>query len=99
MQESGALLNSPDIWPTSILQRVLAQVMEVLLMMYKSTPLFTQKHKWWLLGCDEAHLWLDDGMVSIKGGFAVFVPAMAAAAFAPLELLSQFCDLKEWDDE
>lgn len=31
-------------------------------------------------------------MVAIKGGFAVFVPAMAAAAFAPLELLSQFCN-------
>lgn len=34
-------------------------------------------------------------MVAIKGGFAVFVPTMAAAAFAPLELLSQFCNLKE----
>lgn len=34
-------------------------------------------------------------MVAIKGGLAVFVPAMAAAAFATLELLSQFCDLKE----
>ncbi len=68
-------------------------------MMYKVTPLFTHKHKWWLLGCNEAYLWLDDGMVSIKGGFAVFVPAMAAAAFAPLELLSQFCDLKEMKTE
>lgn len=64
-------------------------------MMYKSTPLFTHKHKWWLLGCDESHLWLDDGMVAIKGWLAVFVPAVTAAAFAPLELLSQFCDLKE----
>lgn len=56
MQESGAQLNSPDVRPTSILQRVLAQVMLVLLLTCKSTLLFAHKHKWWLLGCDDAHL-------------------------------------------
>lgn len=43
MQESGARLNSPDVWPTSILQRVLAQVMVVLLLTSKSTLLFTHE--------------------------------------------------------
>lgn len=44
------------------------------------------------------HLRLDDGMAAIERGLAVFIPPMAAAAFAALKLLAQFGNLKSFTD-
>ena len=43
-----------------------------------------------------AYLRLDDGMAAIERGLAVFIPPMAAAAFAALKLLSQFGNLERF---
>lgn len=40
------------------------------------------------------HLRLDDGVAAIEGRLAVFIPPVAAAAFAALELLAQFGNLE-----
>lgn len=37
-------------------------------------------------------------MAAVEGGLAVLVPAVAAAAFAALELLAQFCNLGKFQD-
>lgn len=42
------------------------------------------------------HLRLDDAVAPIERRLAVFVPPMAAAAFAALKLLTQFGDLGGW---
>lgn len=44
------------------------------------------------------HLRLDDGVAAIERGLAVLIPPMAAAAFAALELLTQFGNLESFTD-
>lgn len=44
------------------------------------------------------HLRLDDGVAAIERGLAVFIPSMAAAAFAALKLLTQFGNLENFTD-
>lgn len=44
------------------------------------------------------HLRLDDGVAAIERRLAVFIPPMAAAAFAALKLLTQFGNLKSFTD-
>lgn len=44
------------------------------------------------------HLRLDDGMAAIERGLSVFIPPMAAAAFAALKLLTQFGNLESFTD-
>lgn len=42
------------------------------------------------------HLRRDDGMAAIERGLAVLIPPVAAAAFAALKLLTQFCNLRSF---
>ena len=44
------------------------------------------------------HLRLDDGVAAIKWRLAIFISPMAAAALAPLKLLTQFGNLERLTD-